>query len=223
MNQKVLELQKLPHSLRPREILEKHGPKMLSDTELLSVILGSGTKKMGVLSLSREVLRVLEQERYEVDLKSLQTVHGLGKVKAGKLVAAFEFSRRVLHPNNRKISTPSDIFPMVSHYGDRQQEHFLVITLNGAHEIMAIRIVSIGLVNRTMVHAREVFAPALKDRATSIIVAHNHPSGNLDPSGEDIAVTERLKAAGELLGIQLLDHIIFSSRSYVSLLETGGM
>jgi DNA repair protein RadC len=104
---------------------------------------------------------------------------------------------------------------------DRKQEHFLCISLNGAYEVIAVRTVSVGLVNKTQVHPREVFADPLTDRATAIIVAHNHPTGNLTPSKEDIAITRQLKSAGEILGIKLLDHIIFSHKGYYSFMENN--
>ena len=111
--------------------------------------------------------------------------------------------------------------PYVKHYADRKQEHFLCATINGANEILNIRVVSIGLIDRTPVHPREVFAEALSDRASAIIVAHNHPAGSLEPSTYDVEVTKQLKAAGVVMGITLLDHIIFNRTGYVSFLESG--
>lgn len=110
---------------------------------------------------------------------------------------------------------------MIRHYGDRKQEHFICISLNGANEVIAHRVVSIGLVNKTQVHPREVFADPITDRAAAIIVAHNHPSGGIAPSSEGIAITEQLKGAGETLGVKLLDHIIFNQKDYYSFLENG--
>lgn len=223
MKQKPLEVKELPAALRPREMLRKHGPGILSDAELLAVILGSGTRGMGVGALARAVLEVLEATGYRADLDSLQKIRGLGLVKAGQLAAALEFSRRALYPERRRIASPGDVFPLVSHYADRRQEYFLCLSLNGAHEVTAVRIVSIGLVNRTVVHPREVFAEPLTDRAAAVVCAHNHPSGNLEPSDEDREVTERLKAAGDILGIPLLDHVIFGGSGYHSFLEAGEM
>ena len=107
------------------------------------------------------------------------------------------------------------------HYADRRQEHFLCASINGANEILNIRVVSIGLIDRAPVHPREVFADALADRASAVIVAHNHPAGSLDPSPTDVEVTKQLKAAGEVMGITLLDHIIFNRNGYFSFLEAG--
>lgn len=221
MRQKKIEVRELPPALRPREMLQKHGPEVLSDTELLAVLLGSGTQGMGVGALAEEVLKELESSGFRADLDSLQEIRGLGGVKAGQLAAALEFARRALYPDFRKITSSSDIYPLVAHYADRRQEYFLCLSLNGAHEVRSIRIVSIGLVNRTVVHPREVFAGPLEDRAAAVICAHNHPSGNLNPSGEDREVTTRLKKAGEILGIPLLDHIVFGRTGYYSFLDSG--
>ena len=137
------------------------------------------------------------------------------------ILAAFEFARRRIKADGAKIETPADLLPHVRHYADRKQEHFLCASINGANEIINIRVVSIGLIDRTPVHPREVFADALIDRAAAIIVAHNHPNGSLEPSANDLDVTKQLKGAGEVVGISLLDHIIFNRSSYFSLLENG--
>jgi DNA repair protein RadC len=110
---------------------------------------------------------------------------------------------------------------LIRHYADRKQEQFICISLNGANEVIAHRVVSVGLVNKTQVHPREVFADPITDRASAIIAAHNHPSGSLSPSKEDVEITRQIKNAGETLGIKLLDHIIFNHRGYYSFLEDG--
>ena len=120
-----------------------------------------------------------------------------------------------------KISSPSDIYGALSRYARARNERFFAITLNGAHEIIKVHIVSIGLVNRTVVHPREVFITAIKDNSCAIIVAHNHPSSRLDPSPEDRDITNRLRQASEVLGIALLDHVVFSKSGYFSFVEHG--
>ncbi|MBI9101013.1 MAG: DNA repair protein RadC [Spirochaetales bacterium] len=221
MNTIVAEIKELPTSLRPRELLQAQGASYLSDIQLLAVLLGSGSRGRGVFSVSRDLLALLEAEGFDVDIDSLTSIPGLGRAKAGLILAAFEFTRRCLHPNKKKITSPGDIYPMISHYGDRNQEYFLCLSLNGAHEVLAIRVVSIGLVNRAMVHPREVFAEPIAQRCAAIAVAHNHPSGILKPSPEDKEVTRRLKEAGEILGIPLLDHVIFSDSGFYSFMEAG--
>lgn len=121
------------------------------------------------------------------------------------------------------VREPVAVFDYLKPYGKEEQEHFIVVMLDGAHQIKNVKVVSIGLVNRALVHPREVYAPAIENRATSIIIAHNHPSGNLEPSADDLEVTLRIKRAGQLLGIELLDHLIFNSDNYRSLAETGEM
>lgn len=208
----------LPPAERPREKLCQNGPKSLSDLELLAVVLGNGTPKHDVLGLAEEILKKLDSSA-EVSSQSLQEIEGVGPAQAMKICAALEFARRRIHPQGAKIVLPVDLLPLVRHYADRKQEHFLCASLNGANEVMAIRVVSVGLVNRTQVHPREVFADPIADRAVSVIVAHNHPSGSTAPSNQDVEVTRRLKAAGETLGIRLLDHIIFTRDSYYSFQE----
>ena len=132
-----------------------------------------------------------------------------------------ELARRYIAPAKVRIAFPVDVLPLISHFADRKQEYFLAVSLNGAHEVIATRVVSIGLVNRTVVHPREVYADPITDRAAAIVVAHNHPSGCVDPSREDRDVTRRLVSAGQTLGIQLLDHVIFSTAGYYSFLEKG--
>lgn len=146
---------------------------------------------------------------------------GVGDAKAALILAVVEFARRRIKPEGSRITTSADILPHVRHYADRNQEHFLCASINGANEILNIRVISIGLIDRTPVHPREVFADALVDRAAAIIVAHNHPTGGLDPSPADIEVTKQLKAAGSIIGVPLLDHIIFNRSGYFSLLEAG--
>jgi DNA repair protein RadC len=120
-----------------------------------------------------------------------------------------------------KVTNPEDVYQALHRYHRKRKENFLVLTLNGAHEIASIRIVSIGIVNRSLVHPREVFIEAIKDHAAAIILGHNHPSGNYQPSLEDRDVTYRLKQAGEIIGIEVLDHIVFSWKGYYSFLEQG--
>lgn len=214
-------IQDLPLLERPREKLRAKGPQALSDLELLAVILGSGTRELNVMALAGRLLRVLDRQGSAPSLDELCTVQGVGTAKGALVVAALEFARRRIHPHGLKISLPTDIFPLIRHYADRRQEHFLCISLNGANEVIAIRTVSVGLVNRALVHPREVFADPITDRAAAVIVAHNHPSGQLTPSQDDLSVTRQLKEAGHTLGIRVLDHLIFNHNGYYSFLEQG--
>ena len=211
----------LPECDRPREKLKDKGAGALSDLELLAVLIGSGTREHDVMTTASRLLQIIDSIWPRAGLDELCMVAGVGAAKASLIVAALEFARRRIRPHGLKISFPPDVYPLIRHVADRRQEHFLCISLNGANEVIAIRTVSVGLVNRALVHPREVFADPITDRASAVIVAHNHPSGNLRPSQDDLAVTMQLKEAGKTLGIRLLDHLIFNPCEYYSLLENG--
>jgi DNA repair protein RadC len=214
-------IDRIPKPDRPREKLLAKGPGALSDKELIAVLLGKGTPQMDVMTLAGKVARVMDEKGLNVRVENLMQFEGVGQAKAALLLAAIEFARRRIKPEGLKIDTPADVLPLIRHFADRKQEHFLSITINGANEVINVRVVSIGLVDRSPVHPREVFADALADRASGIIVAHNHPAGNLEPSASDEDVTRQLKHAGEIMGIHLLDHIIFNRIAYFSFLESG--
>ncbi|MEZ4754353.1 MAG: DNA repair protein RadC [Bdellovibrionota bacterium] len=214
-------VQEIPVEDRPRERIATRGAESLSDTELLAVILGSGSKQYGVHKLAANVLKTYSKLNGETSYKDLKDIPGIGPAKAALLSASLEFARRQIRPAGFKVSDASDIFALVRHVANRKQEHFICISLNGAHEVIATRVVTIGLVNSSQIHPREVFSDPILDRAASIIVAHNHPSGSLNPSQADIEVTKRLKKSGEILGIKVLDHVIFSERGFLSLQEVG--
>jgi DNA repair protein RadC len=206
---------------RPREKLLRKGARAMSDQELLAILLGKGTPGMDVMTLATKLVRLVDEKGLGVKAEDLSQFAGVGDAKATLILAAIEFARRRIKPEGAKIETPADLLPHVRHYADRKQEHFLCASINGANEILNIRVVSIGLIDRSPVHPREVFADALSDRASAIIVAHNHPSGGLEPSASDIEVTTQLKTAGAIVGIELLDHIIFNRNGYFSFLEAG--
>jgi DNA repair protein RadC len=146
----------------------------------------------------------------------------MGLSKACTVVAMLEFGRR-RWASGQRVRNPEDIYKIIRHHADRRQERFLCLSLNGAHEVLAVRVVTIGLVNRTIVHPREVFADPIQDRASALVVAHNHPSGNVQPSGEDNEITRRLWAAADILGLNLLDHLIFSEDFFYSYRQEGAL
>ena len=189
----------------------------LSDLELLAILIAC-SKERPVNSIAKELLEVMDKKAI-VAHEDLRNISGLGMAKTTLICAELELGRRRLPAKKRQISTPGDIYPLISHYAGRMQEHFLSIALNGAHEVLSVNVCSIGLVNRTLVHPREVFVEAVRQRATAILVAHNHPSGNLEPSVEDRDVTRRLRQAGDIIGIKVLDHLIFGEEGYFSMLE----
>ena len=185
-------------------------------------MLGSGVQRRSVFQVASDVLPILDAASGEdLDFCRLTAVPGIGPSKAYLIAASLEFSRRRIRPEGVRIARASDVLPLVSHILDRPQEHVLAISLSGAHEVIRTRTVSIGLLTSCPVHPREVFVGAITDHAYSIIVAHNHPSGDPAPSDEDRKVTAQLSAAARTLGIKLLDHIIFARRGYYSFQEHG--
>ena len=221
INITMKKLRDLPEKERPRERLLEKGASVLTDEELLAVLIGKGTQKYDVLALSKRLIKLIDEKGMTLAPEDIMELEGLGRAKAALIIAAFEFFRRRIRPEGIKIQAPTDVLPLIKHYANRKQEHFLTISLNGANEVLNIRVVTIGLINMSHVHPREVFADIITERASSLVVAHNHPSGSLTPSEQDRAVTSQLKKAGEILGIRLLDHIIFSHRGYYSFLEHG--
>jgi DNA repair protein RadC len=212
---------RLKRPLDVRERMLRDGPRSLADRELLAAMIGSGSVGKSVAALAQDVLAVLDTDKNELDIGILTRLSGMGDAKACSIAAALELGRRFHSMREKRVTMPRDLFPLISHFADRKQEHFLCVSLNGAHEVIAARGITAGLINKTPIHPREVFADPITDRACAIIVAHNHPSGNLEPSKEDIDITKRLKAAGDLLGIPLLDHLVFSSSEYYSFVEHG--
>lgn len=214
-------IDQIPEDDRPREKLLRKGAPALSDQELLAVLLGKGTPVMDVMTLAGKLARLIDEKGLKVTAEDLLQFEGVGDAKATLILAAIEFARRRIKPAGTKITTPADLLPLVRHYAGRRQEHFLCATINGANEVLNVRVISIGLIDRSPVHPREVFADAVADRASGVIVAHNHPEGGLEPSPADVEVTRQIKQAGEHLGIALLDHIIFNRTGYYSFLEEG--
>jgi len=206
---------------RPREKLIAKGEAALSDAELLAVLLGSGTSRISVLDLSVKILDAVQGSLATTDVKDLIKIHGVGKAKACQLVAAMELGRRHLSQKRSVIRDAEDALPYLAGIRKEKQEHFVCLSLNGANEVLATRTVTVGLLDSNQVHPREVYADPITDRAASILCAHNHPSGTLQASPEDLAITRRLVKAGEVLGIRVLDHLIVTRDGYLSLKQAG--
>ena len=205
--------------LRPREKLQARGAEALSDYELLMAIIGSGTQYADVTKLAREVQKLLKDKGSELAYEDLLSVKSLGPAKATQIMAGFELWRRQFEVSERPIiDSPEKAVEQLSDIRDKKQEYFVCLTLDGANRLIAKRIITIGTLTASLVHPREVFADAITDRAASVIVAHNHPSGNLEPSEADRHITERLKDAGSILGVTLNDHIIVSTTRYTSII-----
>lgn len=201
--------------LRPREKLQARGAEALSDYELLMAIIGSGNKYADVTKIARDVKKIIRDRGSELTYDDLLAVKSLGPAKASGIIAAFELWKRQFEVSGRPIiDSPEKAVEQFADIRTKQQEYFVCLTLDGTNRLIAKRVISIGTLTSSLVHPREVYADAITDRAASIIVAHNHPSGNLEPSQADRDVTERLREAGELLGISLLDHIIITRDSH---------
>lgn len=204
---------------RPREKLAKYGAAKLSDLELLMAIIGSGVAGADVSKIAREVLKLLRLKGGDLSYEDLTQIKGLGEAKVTGILANLELAKRYLLEDDRPmIDSPDKAIELLSDIRDKKQEYFVCLTLDGANRLIAKRIITIGTLTASLVHPREVFADAITDRAASIIVAHNHPSGNLEPSPADKEITERLTKAGELLGVRLVDHIIITNKDYRSLI-----
>ena len=213
---------------RPREKLIKYGPKKLTDAELLALILRSGPHGVGVVDFSRNVLRRFgKKELPNTSVEDLMKYKGLGKAKACQIVACFELQNRLVKDKQVSISSisPQEIWETLRPIHAKQKEYFYVFYLDSRNQEIARdfeitkNLVSMGTVNASLVHPREVFERAIKHNAVDIILAHNHPSNKTDPSDQDITVTRRLSEAGNILGIQVIDHIIVSKSGYFSFRE----
>ena len=203
--------------LRPREKLQARGPEALSDYELLMAIIGSGSAQADVTKIARDVRKLLTEKGSSLTYKDLLKIKGLGAAKSTQLMASFELWRRQFEVSERPIiDSPEKAAEQLADIRDKKQEYFVCLTLDGANRLISKRIITIGTLTASLVHPREVFAEAITDRAASIIIAHNHPSGNLEASQADIDVTNRLKQAGELLGIEVLDHLILGGEGFRS-------
>jgi DNA repair protein RadC len=201
--------------LRPREKLQQKGAESLSEYELLMAIIGSGNAQSDVTKIARDVQKLIAEKGSELAYDDLLTIKSLGPAKATGIIAGFELWRRQFEVSERPIiDSPESAVAQLTDIRDKKQEYFVCLTLDGANRLIAKRIITIGTLTSSLVHPREVFADAITDRAASIIVAHNHPSGSLDPSEADKDVTKRLKEASSLLGITMLDHVIVTKTAF---------
>lgn len=206
----------------PREKLEKYGPEKIRDHELLAILFGSGIKGLNVLELSKRVLRKVEKVGIEkISFKDLVEERGLGKAKALQVIALLELGKRLTTKERPEILSPEDVWKLCTDFRESKKEHFVAFYLDTQGKVIERQIVSIGILDASLVHPREVFEPAVSLHAASVIVAHNHPSGSLEPSAEDAEITKRLVHAGKILGIELADHVIVSEKSFTSAKKSG--
>ena len=212
----------LPKFKRPREKLKAKGPQSLSDFELLQVLIGSGNKQANVATIARKTKKLLEAHGVAILYEQLEKVKGLGIAKIAEILAAFELSRRFLVESDGPIiNSAEDAAQQLRDIRDKKQEHFICLTLDGANRLIAKRTITIGTLNANLIRPREVFAEAIVDHAASVIVGHNHPSGTLRPSENDLEITQRLVQTGRTLGINLLDHVIVTKNKHFSFTDNG--
>ena len=217
-----LRVSDMPPSLRPREKLVQLGPKALSNVELLAVILGSGTRKDDVLRLASRLIRKHGTEA--LPRLSVPEWDGIGRAQACRLVAAFELARHLEKTASReppRITTPAEVYAQVRDLGPLKKEHLVGLYVDSQNHLVARETISIGSLNTTRTHPREILKPAIDVLALGFILVHNHPSGTLVPSADDVEFTRAIAKAGDLMGIPLYDHVIVSSQGFVSLKEKG--
>jgi len=204
---------------RPREKMQKYGAGKLSDLELLMAIISSGSGAADVTKIARDLKKLIAEKASELTFEDLMSVKGMALAKTTQFMAAFELWRRQFEVTERPIiDSPEKAVAQLTDIRDKKQEYFVCLTLDGANRLIAKRVITIGTLTASLVHPREVFADAITDRAASIIVAHNHPSGSLIPSDADVQVTERLSDVGDLIGIRLNDHLVLTRASYRSII-----
>ncbi|ODS31332.1 MAG: DNA repair protein RadC [Candidatus Scalindua rubra] len=216
----------LPRAERPRERLQKHGAEVLSSQELIALILGRGVKGESVMVTAQRLLTSFGNVKNisQASLEELSAIKGIGTAKATQLKAAFELARRNEEITEEQISLKShqDVIKLVKQrLKDKKKEHFLILCLDTRSNLIKISNISTGTLDTNLVHPREVFKEAIQSLSSSIILAHNHPSGDPEPSDADIDITKRILKTGKVIGIDVLDHIIIANNKSLSFKEKG--
>lgn len=206
----------LPLIDRPREKLQRKGQAALSDFELLEVMIGSGNAQADVGQIARRLQKLLFGGEASLSYESLVNIPGVSTGHASKMLAAWELAKRHLVRDVEPLRSQQDIIARLDSIRNKQQEHFVALSLDGGQRLIAQRTITIGILDTVLAHPREVFSDAIVDRAASVVVAHNHPSGDPNPSNKDITLTQQLAAAGQLLGIPLRDHILLTKTEVYS-------
>jgi DNA repair protein RadC len=217
----------LPSDERPRERLLRHGAQALSNRELLAVVLGTGTRRVPVLELAERLQSAGLHRLAGRSHEDLSGERGLGSAKAARLLAALELGARVASQSDRhwpSLRTPEEAARhLLPRYASRPVETFGLLALDVRHRLRKEAVISVGCLTSSLVHPREVFQEAVLARAAAIVLFHNHPSGDPEPSADDLALTRRLAAAGSLMGIEVLDHLVLGAGRYVSLKQRGAL
>ncbi len=210
---------------RPREKMRDFGPSVLSSEELLAILLGTGSKRQNAIELASKVLNEIKSQNNfnDITLEELMEIDGIGLSKACTIIASLELVKRLnirQSTKEYKINNPKSLANIFMHQLSKElREHFYIILLDTKNNIISKEEISIGTLNSSLVHPREVFKPAIKKSAKSIILLHNHPSGDVNPSNEDIRLTLRLEEAGRIIGIEVLDHLIIGDGEFLSFKE----
>lgn len=227
MNTKGLTIKDIPVDDRPRERLIKYGPEVLSNAELLAILLRTGTKSENAISIANRVMGCGEGIKFlaSCTVQELSSIKGIGSAKASQIMAAVELGKRIRgYRSNKKnkIGSPGDAADMImDDMRYLKKEHLRVLFLDTKNQVIEAKDLSIGSLNASVVHPREIYSEAIRKSSSSIIICHNHPSGDPTPSQEDINITKRLNEVGKLVGIDLLDHLIIGDGCYISLKEKG--
>jgi len=211
----------LPKVERPREKLMQYGPEKLSNSELLAILLRSGKKGENVVELANKILkRFSKDELPNLTFNDLKDYSGLGPAKACEIIACFELGKRLLKDKKAEIYLkPKEIWEELKDLRDHKKEHFVIFYLDSRNQEIKREIISVGSLNANLVHPREVFEPAVRHLAAQVVLAHNHPSGDPEPSEDDLEITKRLKESGKILGIEVIDHIIITKTGFLSFKE----
>lgn len=218
----------IPKSDRPIERLINNGAEFLSDSEILAILIKTGTREKSAKTIADEILKKYKSlnELKNINLEQLTKIKGIGVTKAVSILAAFELSRRInnqiMSLNETKITNSSLVFEYYKNkIGDKNQEYFYCLYLNTAKKVIKDKLLFIGTVNKSVVHPREIFKEAYLLSASGIICVHNHPAGSVFPSKEDINLTKKLVEIGELLGVKIIDHVIITNNNYYSFFENN--
>jgi len=216
----IMKIKDLPKIDRPREKLEKYGVKKLTEFELLAILLGSGIKGLNVIQLSKKILDTIQKIGIKkITLEDLLKIKGLGKAKASQILATVELGRRLRADKRREILSAEDVWNLCADIRDSKKEHFAAFYIDTQNCLIERQIISIGTLNASLVHPREVFEPAVRLSASSVILVHNHPSGNCESSQDDVEITKRLTEAGKILGMEIADHVIVAKDKFLSFKE----
>jgi DNA repair protein RadC len=218
-----LRIRDLPVEKKPREKLRKYGPASLKNYELMAVILGKGTRKEGILELSKRIMSQYGDQAVlsQGDVDTLEKVLSLSPVQACQVVAAFEMGKRLFgRPTEVFLRSPEEVFQYAKDMARLKKEHLRGLYLDTRNKLIRDEVVAIGTLNASLAHPREIFHPAIESHAAAIVLVHNHPSGDPLPSRDDIELTKQVRGASKILDIDVLDHVIIGSQNYFSLKES---